>query len=408
MKALVASSSVGKEVWGRFKSKLFSRSGASPHLSLHIANIAEPSLPHAQWLKIRTITSGISDIDEGMFLYGDLGLLGPFLTFPFVPGNENLGIVTEVGDEVSGVEPGDRVVVDPLLACRPRGIHPVCPSCADGDPSSCRNFFRSRLGPGVIIGACADTGGGWADCFVAHSSQIRPIPASMETENAVMLPEFVRALRGVLQHPPGRGDRVVIMGARSLGLLTLLAIRALGFDADPIVVAEQPFEAELARKLGGSEVVLLHPRASSYEDVAKLVAGTVRYPSTGRISLEGGANLVYETTGIGENVEDAFCFTGEGKELVLMAATQASAFNIAPIWFKGVQLHRTAFSGFERYNGEVRETIDIALDLATSRGIPTSELITHRLKPDQYAEALTLLQDRSASQAVKVIFQHVM
>jgi threonine dehydrogenase-like Zn-dependent dehydrogenase len=408
MKALVAHSSVGKEVWNRFKSGFFSKSGPSPHVSLHLSDIPEPAIPHPEWVKIRTITSGISDIDEGMFLYGDFASLGAYLTFPFVPGNENLGIITEVGSEVSGVEPGDRVVVDPLLSCRPRGIQPVCTSCAEGDPSSCRNFFRGRIGPGVIIGACTDTGGGWADSFLAHASQIRPIPSNMETENAILLPEFARAVRAVLQHPPAPGDRVIILGARSLGLLTLIALHELGFGADPIVVAEQPFEVELARKFGAAAVVLLHPRASAYEDVAKLVAGTVRYPQVGRIGLEGGADLVYETTGIGENIGDALCFTGESKALVLMAVTQASAFNIAPIWFKGIQLYRSAFSGFDRYRGEVRDTFDIAFDLVASRGLPSSELITHRLKPDQHGLALGALQDRSGSKAVKVIFQHVM
>jgi len=408
MKALVAHSSAGKEVWNRFKSSFFSKSGPSPHVSLHLAEIPEPAVSHPEWVKIRTITSGVSDLDEGMFLYGDFASLGAYLTFPFVPGNENFGIITEVGGEVRGVEPGDRVVVDPLLSCRPRGIAPVCSSCAEGDPSSCRNFFRGRLGPGVMIGACADTGGGWSDSFLAHASQIRSIPSPMEAENAMLVPEFARAVRAVLQHPPASGDQVIIVGARSLGLLTLIALQRLGLEANAIVVAEHPFEVELARKFGAAAVVLLHPRASAYEDIAKLVAGTVRYAQAGRIALEGGADLVYETTGISDNVADALCFTGEGKDLVFMAATQAAAFNIAPIWFKGIRLHRSAFSGFDRYRGEVRETFDIALDLVSVCELPASDLITHRLKPDQYTEALAALQDRSGSKAVKAIFQHVM
>jgi len=91
-----------------------------------------------------------------------------------------------------------------------------------------------------------------------------------------------------------------------------------------------------------------------------------------------------------------------------MAVTQASSFNIAPIWFRGIRLHQSAFSGFDRYQGEVRETFDIALDLVSLRELPASDLITHRLKPDQYTEALAALQDRSGSKAVKAIFQHVM
>ncbi len=66
---------------------------------------------------MRTIVSGISDLDEGAILNHDTSSLGATLPLPFFPGNENVGIVTEVGAHVNGIELGERVVVNPVLSC---------------------------------------------------------------------------------------------------------------------------------------------------------------------------------------------------------------------------------------------------------------------------------------------------
>ncbi len=47
----------------------------------------------------------------------------------------------------------------------------------------------------MVIGGCRDTGGGWSDSFVAHTAQVRPIPQTLDTDQAVLIPEFTRALR---------------------------------------------------------------------------------------------------------------------------------------------------------------------------------------------------------------------
>ena len=137
----------------------------------------------------------------------------------------------------------------------------------------------------------------------------------MESDQAVLVPEFARAVRAVLQHPPAAGDRVIVMGAGSLGLLTLEALQMLGYRANILVVGDHPFEVDVVRKLSEAEVVLANNPGTAYEEVAAFVKGTVRYPEAGRITLEGGADLVYETTGLRDRIGDALRFTGEGKKV---------------------------------------------------------------------------------------------
>lgn len=407
MKAILADFSLGREVWGRVRATILRREDASYALSLQPAEVPEPTLVASQWVRVRTIMSGISDMDEALILHHDPAPFGAFLSFPFIPGNENLGIVTEVGDDVRGIEPGERVVVDPVLSCRPRQVQPPCPSCSRGEPSACRNFAKGVVGPGIMIGACRDTSGGWADSFIAHQSQVRRLPHTMESDQAVLVPEFARAVRAVLQHPPAAGDRVIVMGAGSLGLLTLEALQMLGFRANIAVVGEHSFEVDVVRNLSEAEVVLANNPVTAYEEVAAFVNGTVRYAEAGRITLEGGADLVYETTGLRDRIGDAMRFTGEGKRVVLMGINEPSGFDMTPLWFKSVKICGTLFSGRDSLGGEMRETFDIAMDLAAEHGLPVSELVTHRFRLEEYERAFAALTDRAGSRAIKVLFQHV-
>ena len=120
MKALMANFSLGREVWDRVKSRFLSRDETPGGISLDVVDVPEPAIIGQEWLKIRAVMSGISDMDEGMVLRHDLTAFGPFLSFPFVPGNENMGIVTESGKDAGDIELGERVLVDPLLPCKDR------------------------------------------------------------------------------------------------------------------------------------------------------------------------------------------------------------------------------------------------------------------------------------------------
>ncbi len=408
MKALVANFSLGREVWDRFKSKIFSRSGELQALSLELREIPEFSIVGSQWVKIRTIMSGISGMDESLFIHQDLSPYAAFLSFPFIPGHENLGLVIQTGRDVDTIEEGERVIVDPVLSCRPRGISPPCPSCARGEPSACRNFDKGVVGPGILIGACRDTGGGWSDGFIAHRSQVRVLPQDMESDHAILIPEFTRAVRAVLQHPPSPGDSVIVVGARPLGCLTAVALRLLHPKVNILTVEEYPLPTELEGKFSDNHVTLSLGIDLAYEEIAQFVKGAVRYPEVGRLTLEGGADLVYETTGTGENIEHALRFTGEGKKLVLLEMNRPTGFDFSPLWLKNIRMFGTFFSGRDSYEQGVIETFDIALGLASMEGVSFRELITHKFRLEDYNSAFEALKKRSANNAMKVIFQHVM
>ena len=324
-----------------------------------------------------------------------------------MPGSENLGLIVDAGADVKGLELGERVVVNPLLSCVPRDVAPLCPACASGEPQYCVSFAGGSVGPGLMIGACRDTSGGWADSFVAHKSQIRHLPQSMDSETAVMVPEFTRALRAVIQYPPKPADSVVIVGGGSLGLLVVYALEALGFPNRPLVLTEHPFEADAARELFGAQAVLAAGNVETYEDLAERLRARVRFPEHGRIELQGGADIVYETSGLRQNVEHAFRITGEGKRTVLMSARQASGLDLTPLWSKGIKISGILFSGTEERESGRMETFDLAMKIAEERGLPSSHIITHRFKLEDYSRAFSSLENRAENKLLKAVFQHV-
>ena len=70
-------------------------------------------------------------------------------------------LLKKAGHEVVGtLDDGTRVVIEPALGCKVRGIEPQCPRCAEGRPGLCYNVTDGPIEVGLQTGYCADTGGG--------------------------------------------------------------------------------------------------------------------------------------------------------------------------------------------------------------------------------------------------------
>jgi threonine dehydrogenase-like Zn-dependent dehydrogenase len=113
----------------------------------------------------------------GDFSSGDIdNPMAAFSSLPHVPGHEVVAEVVALGPAASGLEVGQRVVLNPWLTCGPRGIQPPCPPCASGDLSLCWNFTKGDLGPGVHVGVITGAPGAWAERLAAHDSMLIPVP----------------------------------------------------------------------------------------------------------------------------------------------------------------------------------------------------------------------------------------
>src|SRR3954467_12059495 len=225
------------------------------------------------WLVVKPRLTGICGSDAKQ-IFDDFGIEGEespsagVFSMPQVMGHEVVGDVVEVGRGVGRVGVGQRVVLDPWLGCRPRGIDPVCPSCAAGENTLCDNFRHGRLSPGIHTGTCKEATGGYAEALPAHETMLHPVPDGVPDEIAVLADPFSVSLRGIVRHPPKPGSKVLVYGAGSLGANAIAVIRALYPDVEVGVVARHAAQQALATKLGAAAVFDSEPRLALIEAVA--------------------------------------------------------------------------------------------------------------------------------------------
>jgi threonine dehydrogenase-like Zn-dependent dehydrogenase len=369
----------------------------------YAADVAEPALPAADWVRIRTRYGGICGSDlNAIHLHTSL-YYEPFSSFPLTLGHENCGTIAAVGPDVSGWRAGERVVAEPLLWCRPRGFTEMCDYCARGEINRCQRMTEGRLAPGLLIGGCRDTGGSWSASFVAHESQLYRLPDSVSDENALMLEPFACGLHVALQNRPPDDATVLIVGAGTIGLCTLAALRALGVEARIIVVARYAFQAETARRLGASEVL----QEDDYRQaLAARTAARRLQPRLGKEIYVGGADWTFECAGNDGALDDALRLTRGGGVVVLVGAPGVTrGFDLSPIFLDELDV-RGAFTYHraEIWKGEQRSTFALGLDMMREGTVDLGWMITHRFPLDAYGQALRLQQRRNETAQIKAVF----
>lgn len=375
----------------------------SPLACLQLREVPEPSLPSPEWVRIRTRYGGICGSDLHIVLLQSSPATSVFASFPFTLGHENTGTVAAIGAAVTDLRPGDRVVVEPLLGCRARGFTDPCPACQRGETNRCQRFTEGIIAPGIMIGACRDTGGSWAPFFVAHQSQVFRVPDHLSDEEALMVEPFAAALHPVLRFPPRDHETVLVIGAGVIGLCLIAALRAIGSRARVIALAKYGFQADLARALGADAVVR---RQGAYDrQLADLLGARLLRPILGPAVLTDGADLVYDCVGSAASLSDALRLARTGGRVVLVGlAGQLPAIDWTWVWLRELTLWGACAYGVEQVEGETVRTFTLALQLLSGGRARLGHLITHKFRLDEYRRALATVVQKGRSGVVKAVF----
>src|SRR3989449_5493430 len=315
----------------------FSRAALwGPRWPCRYRDIAEPPLPGEDWVRVGVRLGGICGSDLHTIHLDTSPAMSALTSFPFVLGHENAGTVLEVGRGVPAVRPGQRVTVEPALPCVARGV-PLCRNCAAGWYNICLRTTEGHLSPGLMVGACRDTGGSWSAAFVAHHSQVLPVPDGVTDECALMAEPMACAVHPLLASPPPDQSTVLVIGGGVIGQCAIAAVRVIWSGARVIALVKYPFQGEVARRLGADTVVLLRRGDRYFDEVADAVGGRLRQPMIGRRVLIGGADLTIECVGSGRSLDDALRLTAPGGRVILLGlAAVPSGVDWTPGWWEGV------------------------------------------------------------------------
>jgi len=373
---------------------------------LKLVDIPEPPLPRGDWVRMQVRLGGICGSDLHTIHLDSSPALSALTSFPFVLGHENVGTIAEAGAGIHDLRPGQRVTVEPALPCQARGIAPPCVHCAAGDYHLCLRYTDGHLSPGLMIGACRDTGGSWGSSFVAHRSQVFPLRDEITDANALLAEPMACALHPLLRHPPAPEATVLVIGGGSIGQCAIASLRAASVGARVIALVKHPFQGEMAKRLGANEVVHLGRGDSHLDEIARLTGATLRKPLLGKRVMIGGVDTTMECVGAGRSIDDALRLTRPGGRVILLGlASIPRGVDWTPIWLKELQVTGSYIYGVENWQGRRVRTMDLALEWMGQGKVDLSPLVTHRFRLDDYPKALETAMDKADSHAFKVVFE---
>ncbi|MFP3855285.1 MAG: zinc-dependent alcohol dehydrogenase, partial [Anaerolineales bacterium] len=285
----------------------------SPLSPANVVNLPKPALPGPRWLRVENVQCGICASDLSLLKVKADPQIAP-AALPgntrFYLGHEVVGKVTEVGTKVSRFGVGDRVVMESRFAgpnCHTQEIDPPCRFCATGQDRLCENA-SAGIGP---VGA----GGGWGDSFTAHETEVWPIPPDLSDDQAAMVEPTAVALHGVLRRPPEAEDRVLIIGAGIIGLLTLAVAKVVTPTAKFSVMARYPHQRKAAKLLGAEHVI---SDGDAYEAVAVATEAKLYRAPMNRGMILGGYDVIYDCVGSESTVYDSLRWARAGGAVVMV------------------------------------------------------------------------------------------
>jgi (R,R)-butanediol dehydrogenase/meso-butanediol dehydrogenase/diacetyl reductase len=209
-------------------------------------------------------------------------------SIPITLGHEFAGVVAEVGDGVSTVRTGDRVVVEPYIICG------SCDACQTGHYNVCRTLGFVGL---------SGYGGGFSQFVVAEERWIHPL-GDLGTDVGALVEPLAVAYHAVKLSRARPGQAALVFGAGPIGLVTTAALRAAGVDQ--ILVVEPAGVRKAKAASAGADRVIDPTTTDVVAEVLELTKGR-------------GADVSFECAGIDRVLKSAILSTRAGGTVVNVA-----------------------------------------------------------------------------------------
>jgi threonine 3-dehydrogenase len=283
---------------------------------------------------------------------------------PLILGHEYSGNVLEIGSDVHGISPGDRVSIETHVPCG------HCYACGLGNGHNCQHM--------ELIGITYP--GAFAGYAKAPAKVAFRLPAGVTYEEGSLFEPAGVAMRGIDEARIAPGDTVVVVGCGPIGLIAVQMALAVG-AAQVIAVDVKDFRLEMARRSGART---LNPLRDSIREQVEQISGR-----------KGGADVVLEISGAPEAFDYLFdILRPEGRVVTIGHVSRPICVNVSrQINMKGVALKGV-------FGRRIWETWEHLSSLVASKRIDLSSVITHRFPLDAYQDAFAQVH----GDAGKVLF----
>jgi threonine dehydrogenase-like Zn-dependent dehydrogenase len=356
---------------------------ASGPLQLIEGEDIEP--PGPGWRTVTTRLAGICGSDLATVDGKSSRYFEPWVSFPFVPGHEVVGHLDD----------GSRVVLEPVLGHEARGFTPPFKGAAPGDGDDYRHLVGGPLEPGIQTGYCASTGGGWSSRFVAHESQLHVVPDELSDEAAVMVEPTAVGVHAALKAGVEPGATVAVIGAGTMGLTALAALRQFTPVGTVIIGAKYPEQKAMARELGADLVV----EPSELQRAVRRATGSFMVGD----DLSGGADVVIDAVGSAASIDGSIGTARPRGRVVLVGMPGKVSLELTALWHRETELVGAYTYGTERLDdGSTRRTFDMAMELVASARL--ERLVSAHYRLEDYEDALAHAANAGRWGAVKIVF----
>ena len=283
------------------------------------------------------------------------------ITTPMTVGHEYMGVVERLGSEVSGLEVGQRVSGEGHIVCG------RCRNCQAGRRHLCIN----------TIGIGVNCNGAFADYVVIPGSNIQPLPDDIPDDIGSILDPLGNAVHTAL-HFDLVGEDVLITGAGPIGMMAVAIARHVG--ARYIVVTDvNDYRLTLSEVLGADREI--NVARDSIEQTMD------------EIGIKEGFDVGLEMSGSPAALHDMITHMNNGGDIALLGIPPKQApIDWNDIVFKGLTLQGI-------YGRRMYETWYKMLAMLET-GLDVSPVITHRMRAEDYEEAIEIMKSGSCGKVI--------
>jgi threonine 3-dehydrogenase len=316
---------------------------------IDLQDIAKPT-PGPNDVLIRVKRSAICGTD--MHIYNWDAWAQKTIPVPMAVGHEYCGEVVEIGSEVAGFKPGDRVSGEGHITCG------HCRNCRAGRRHLCRN----------TVGVGVNRPGAFAEYVVIPAFNAFKLPAAIDDEIAAILDPLGNAVHTALAFDVV-GEDVLITGAGPIGIMAAAIVRFIG--ARNVVITDvNDYRLDLARKMGAT--LALNVTRDKLDDAMK------------QLGMQEGFDVGLEMSGNAAALRDMLRTMHHGGSIAMLGIPP----NEVALDWKEVILKGLTIKGI--YGREMFETWYKMVALLQS-GLNIRPVITHRLPYTQYQHAFEIM-----------------
>lgn len=322
---------------------------------LIINDVAPADVPSPGNVIVAVKAVGICGSDVHNYLEGGIGARK--VVYPFIPGHEASGEVIAIGDGVTHVVKGDRVMIEPAMHCG------KCDQCEQGRFNTCRKI--------QFLSSAGELQGCMCERVEVPAGNCFPLPDGMPFDVAAAAEPLSIAVYSVQQSiAMSASTPVLILGAGPIGLCTLLAAKQAG--AERIYVTDRLAERlKVAESMGACWTG--HPDDPDMETILQKMEPL-------------GMPVVFECCGKQEALDQAVRLLKPGGKLIITGIPEGSEISLN---IDIMRRNELTIYNVRRQN----QCVTAALDMLQQGSIDVMPLVTHHFPLTQAKQAFDMVAE---------------